>query len=80
MAFSKCGIDCEKCKFKLSEECKGCRENKGVIFWGECDLYKCLSEKNLDHCAECKNFPCDTLKEWSSSENPERIDNLKKLI
>jgi hypothetical protein len=36
-------------------------------------------EKKQEHCGKCPEFPCDKLKEWASSENPERIDNLKKL-
>jgi len=77
--YSICGIDCNSCKFKLEQNCQGCKSLKGKVFWGECDLYKCNSEKNQEHCGKCSNFPCDMLKEWAASENPERIDNLKKL-
>ena len=77
--YSICGIDCNSCKFKLEQNCQGCKSLKGKVFWGECDLYKCNSKKNQEHCGKCSNFPCDMLKEWAASENPERIDNLKKL-
>ena len=78
--YSVCGIDCEICKYKDENGCKGCRVNEGKIFWGECDLYKCCKSKSLAHCGLCSEFPCTTLKEWASGENPERIDNLKMLI
>ncbi len=77
--YSICGIDCDACKFKRDGACKGCRAIEGKVFWGECDLYTCASGKNLLHCGKCKDFPCAMLKEWASSENPERIDNLKRL-
>lgn len=78
-SYSVCGIDCSTCKFKTENNCKGCRENEGKMFWGECDLYKCNSEKSLEHCGKCKDFPCDTLREWAKADNPERIDNLRDL-
>ena len=77
--YSICGIDCSTCKFKTEQDCKGCKENKGKVFWGECKLYQCNLKKNQAHCGKCEQFPCNMLKEWASSENPERIENLRKL-
>lgn len=79
-SYSICGIDCDICKHKDENGCKGCRASQGKMFWGECDLYKCCISKNLKHCGHCSDFPCLMLQEWASGENPERIDNLKKLI
>ena len=45
--YSVCGIDCEKCEVGHSNQCPGCKEMKGKVFWGECDLYKCNSQKTL---------------------------------
>jgi len=78
--FSICGIDCDSCKYKEESGCAGCRANKGQIFWGSCDLYRCCAEKGLEHCGHCDEFPCAMLREWASGENPERIENLRKLI
>jgi len=77
--YSICGIDCEKCVIGHANKCQGCKDVKGKVFWGECDLYLCNSKKNQEHCGKCSQFPCTMLKEWALSENPERIDNLKKL-
>lgn len=77
--YSMCGIACESCKFKSEQGCHGCRNGKGKVFWGKCELYECCNEKSLEHCGECDDFPCDKLREWASSQNPERIDNLRKL-
>lgn len=77
--YSMCGIACESCKFKSDQGCDGCRNETGEVFWGKCELYECCNEKALEHCGECDDFPCDKLREWASSQNPERIDNLRKL-
>ncbi|WP_105615310.1 DUF3795 domain-containing protein [Vallitalea okinawensis] len=82
--YSICGINCTKCEYKEKCGCKGCRESKGIMFWGECKLAKCAIEKKLDHCGLCSNFPCDDLKAFAYDEgegdNGERIENLRKLI
>lgn len=77
--YSKCGIDCDACRFKTEQNCPGCRKIKGKVFWGECELYQCCDSKKLEHCGKCDVFPCAKLKEWASGENPERIDNLIRL-
>ena len=77
--YSTCGIDCDNCKFRLEQNCRGCKLSQGKVFWGECELYKCNSDKAQVHCGQCKQFPCDKLKEWASSQNPEKIDNLRNL-
>lgn len=75
--FSICGIDCDACYGKTEKGCTGCRTVEGKPFWGECELYVCCKNNNADHCGKCSNFPCDKLKEWAKTENPERIDNLR---
>ena len=77
--YSACGIDCDICKAKTEQNCKGCKAIQGKVFWGDCELYQRNQSKNQSHCGQCAGFPCDKLKEWASSENPERIDNLKNL-
>ena len=79
---SVCGIDCNACKFFLDKSCAGCLKvaPEGKTVWnGRCDLYDCAAKENLDHCGQCKKFPCATLKEWASNENTERIQNLIDL-
>jgi hypothetical protein len=49
--------------------CQGCRNQEGVLkshelFFGRtgpCHVYKCTSERNIDFCYECPDFPCDHL-------------------
>ena len=78
--YSRCGIDCDACAYKAGQNCQGCQKIQGTVFWGKCDLYHCNEEKKQEHCGQCAQFPCEKLKQWASSENSERIDNLKKLL
>lgn len=85
----KCGTDCSTCGFKEKFNCNGCVEQKGKIFWGECDIYKCASEKGYAHCGECPALPyenrdecaappCAKLIEFiENGHNPNRLSNLK---
>jgi len=79
MKLAICGIDCDACKYAAERDCPGCQACEGKMFWGTCDLYACASEKGHAHCGLCAEFPCQTLNEYAAAENPERIDNLRKL-
>ena len=73
----KCGTDCNTCRFKEKFNCGGCAEQKGKIFWGECDIYKCAAEKNFKHCGECPELPCKSLMDFiENRHNPNRLANL----
>lgn len=74
-----CGTYCNKCTFREKVRCRGCKEMKGKLFWGECDIYKCSNGNNFDHCGCCSQLPCDDLKEYiKNGHNPDRLKNLKK--
>ena len=82
MNLSICGIDCSACDFFIESKCQGCRvvAPEGKCVWnGRCDLFDCLAKQKLSHCGKCSSFPCNMLKEWASSENTERIQNLIDL-
>ena len=52
------------------------------MFWGECALAECCIEKELEHCGQCENCPCDKLQEFSydkeQGDDGERIRTLEK--
>ncbi|OQY00507.1 MAG: hypothetical protein B6I26_08030 [Desulfobacteraceae bacterium 4572_130] len=56
--------------------CDGCRNMEGkIIFIGmtePCNVYKCIKEKKIEFCSECKDFPCDYLHPYAdkASEVP----------
>lgn len=76
-----CGTYCEECKWKDKTNCKGCKANKGNMFWGECDKAVCCIEKKLEHCGECAQMPCSKLLElFNDPEHGDkgtRLTNLK---
>ena len=78
---SRCGIECSKCHYKEDIGCTGCI-NINKPFWGECDIKRCCEAKNQNHCGECSNFPCQTLKAYAydkeQGDNGKRIETCKK--
>jgi len=49
--------------------CPGCRAQGGTIeFLGmkePCSVYKCITEKGIDFCSDCGDFPCDHLHPYA---------------
>ena len=73
----KCGTDCATCSFKEKTNCKGCLEMDGILFWGECDIYKCAANKGFHHCGDCQELPCkDLIRFIENGHNPDRLTNL----
>ncbi len=64
MIESKCGILCSICEYKESMNCTGCI-NIDNPFWGVCPIKKCVEDKVLNHCGECRSFPCELLNSFS---------------
>jgi hypothetical protein len=68
-------------KFGLPPEnvqCKGCREQKGKrLGLPLCETYKCASEKGVEFCFECGEFPCTKLQ--PASEGADRYPHNIKL-
>jgi hypothetical protein len=49
--------------------CLGCRPQNGTIpFLGmtePCNVYRCISQKDIDFCCDCSDFPCDHLHPYA---------------
>ncbi len=61
-------------EYLANVECKGCRESK--CMGSECFVAKCVKEKQVDFCYECREFPCDKTgfeddlkQKWLSKNN-----------
>ena len=78
----------EKLRNKISERtgisyekaiCKGCRNENGTIPFLDmtepCNVYKCISKKDIKFCCDCPDFPCDHLHPFAekASEVPHNI-------
>lgn len=80
MCSSRCGVDCTTCERKEAVHCLGCNAMKQP-FWGSpCQVKTCCEEKHLQHCGECKEFPCEMCanvgKEMGFDPEP-RLANLR---
>ncbi len=58
-----CGIYCKRCPGVKFYNCKGCREQKGLVHkLPLCKTYDCVTSKGHDFCYECEDFPCEMLE------------------
>jgi hypothetical protein len=69
------GIPYEEAYEKVA--CKGCRKRNGVPPFGTepCKVFKCISSKGIESCADCSDFPCDNLQPYAdhASEFPHNM-------
>ncbi|MDR0992428.1 MAG: DUF3795 domain-containing protein [Ruminococcus sp.] len=79
-----CGLDCNACTIKETVLCAGCRESDGTYWDGICEIKECAVKlQKVEHCGNCKKFPCDTLLDISfdpeTGDEGLRIERLKEL-
>jgi len=68
-----CGLYCGECLY-YEKPCKGCVLSGGKPSWGKCKTYACTTEKKIEHCGECGEFPCKLfLKQYSRELGPWRV-------
>ncbi len=53
--------------------CLGCRSDKRTPYCEDCFMMKCLTEKGIDFCVECSDYPCSHLKEFQA-QAPHRLE------
>lgn len=59
--------------------CAGCRKETGICRFlhmtEPCKVFKCVSSKGIETCADCSDFPCDNLHPYAehASELPHNI-------
>ena len=44
--------------------CEGCRSDKPFVFCAACTIKSCVNDKGIESCAECGEFPCDTIENF----------------
>jgi hypothetical protein len=68
----------------ISEEesrCYGCRSDKRLFYCAKCKMSACAAKHGIDFCSECKEYPCDDLKQFQAAM-PHRIElwnNLERI-
>lgn len=63
-------------RFQVTEDvvkCYGCRSRKRGPYCRMCKMTACASERGIDFCVECTDYPCEELKQFQS-ERPHRIE------
>jgi hypothetical protein len=66
--------------------CTGCHGDRTTHWSSDCWILKCCAdEKNLRHCHECEDFPCERLIEWSKQNDGyrkafERLEQLRSSL
>ena len=73
MIDTRCGLNCAECGYREKMNCGGCIATMGQPFHGICPVAQCCQEKELVHCGQCGEFPCELLKQYSC--DPEHGDN-----
>ena len=59
-------------------KCDGCRAKRQSTYCKTCAISKCASEKGLDFCGECTDFPCELLSDFQKAM-PHRIELWQNL-
>ncbi|UCG35957.1 MAG: DUF3795 domain-containing protein [Candidatus Bathyarchaeota archaeon] len=70
-----CGTHCGFCLYYKKERmpsCSGCGVHKGQPFWGDCKLYGCTRDHEVEHCGLCTEFPCDQFVNQYDPEHGQR--------
>lgn len=53
--------------------CEGCNSEKPFLFCASCAIKTCVREKEIESCAECEAFPCQTIDSFPVSKFVEKI-------
>lgn len=65
MIESRCVLLCSACEYREQMGCQGCVKMEKP-FWGEqCPVKSCCESKNMEHCGQCSDFPCQMLTQFS---------------
>lgn len=62
------------------QPCKGCRFGGGWSWWSDCPVRDCCIQKDIDFCYQCKDFPCEKLKEEPLLEHKKAVIEVNNKI
>lgn len=81
MTESRCGIVCSECEGREEAKCTGCATMKKPFWGGDCAVKTCCEGKELDHCGQCGEFPCEMLRDMGKEQgydSSEKIAQCRK--
>jgi len=53
--------------------CEGCRSSNTCPHCTKCGLRKCAEAQEIDFCIDCKDYPCEELRQFQA-DKPHRIE------
>ena len=53
--------------------CEGCNSSNPFVFCTSCAIKSCVQEKDIESCAECEGFPCQTIDSFPVAKFVEKI-------
>jgi hypothetical protein len=56
------GVNFEKNDLKL--QCHGCKSDDVFIYCKSCEIRECAINKNVEHCSDCDEYPCEIFSNW----------------
>ena len=65
MIDTRCGLHCAECEYREKNNCGGCIATQGHPFHGECPVAICCQNREICHCGECSELPCELLTQYS---------------
>jgi len=65
--------------------CDGCLQNEGYLFshCHECEIRKCCQKKQIENCAYCRDYPCESLSDFFKYLPPTAkniLDDIRKTV
>jgi len=74
----------QECKPEDVNDCDGCKTDTGILFSGcnNCYMRKCASQKNIENCAYCDDYPCEELDKFfiTDKDARKRLDMIRAKI
>jgi hypothetical protein len=53
--------------------CDGCNSKNLFLFCVSCEIKSCVQKKEIESCAECKEFPCEIIDNFSVKQFIEKV-------
>jgi len=74
----------EKIEVEDVTDCDGCKTENGRLFAGckKCEIRKCTTQKTIENCAHCGQYPCEKLKKLFDTEPDakKRLDQIRSSL
>ena len=67
MIKTRCGLNCENCRFYQAGSCTGCIAQSAPP-WGKCPVKGCCEGRGQEHCGVCGDFACRLLQSFAWDE------------